>query len=546
MATIPDITVNVRLNNTGVPGAGFGLPLVIDYSATLGGDRIRYYRSVGEALDDGHADDGATIALLSAIFNQEVHPVRVAVGRGLLPPTQRYAVNVERVVANYTYRLNVFGEGFAETDIAVTTTSGDLTFVDGDVTVGTDTIAEAAHGMVTGAGPFRVSNAGGALPAGLAADTDYWIIAPTTGTYKLASSRANALALTPVDITAAAGGGTHTLRRVQNDVIVAQLVQALNDVVANTYTAAQVVGAGETDTLTVTADAAGAWFSLAVPTASIKDLGIQQNHADPGVATDLAELMDADGDWYAFVHPMNSKAVVLAAAAWAEANARIYYADSNDTDSITTTFSTGVSTDTLAAIKDLGYRRTLLQYHHIPGQAIGAALAGYLVPLRPGRWTAKYKTLVGISPTVLTTTHLTNLEARRGNAYVTRAGRNITINGQVANTTWLFLDNVVRVDWLVDDLSRTLFGVLSGNDIVSMTDDDIQGKLAGGARGTLARAIAPNRTVFRNDPEPTASFPTLAEIDDADQAARQVTGVVISGELAGAVHGITVDVVATF
>jgi len=88
-----------------------------------------------------------------------------------------------------------------------------FTFVDADVTAATDVIAETAHGMETGDGPVRVSNSGGALPAGLAAATDYWVIAASANTFKLASSRANALAGTAVNITAAAGGGTHTLAR---------------------------------------------------------------------------------------------------------------------------------------------------------------------------------------------------------------------------------------------------------------------------------------------------------------------------------------------
>ncbi len=52
---------------------------------------------------------------------------------------------------------------------------------------------------------------GGTLPAGLALVTNYWVIAVDVDTIAFATSRANALADTRVDITAAAGGGTHTL-----------------------------------------------------------------------------------------------------------------------------------------------------------------------------------------------------------------------------------------------------------------------------------------------------------------------------------------------
>lgn len=87
----------------------------------------------------------------------------------------------------------------------------DQTFVDGNVTVGTDQINIASHGFATGEGPLELSNSGGSLPTGLATSTEYWVIAVDANNIQFATSRANALAGTPVDITAAAGGGTHTL-----------------------------------------------------------------------------------------------------------------------------------------------------------------------------------------------------------------------------------------------------------------------------------------------------------------------------------------------
>ncbi|MHC4753157.1 MAG: right-handed parallel beta-helix repeat-containing protein, partial [Planctomycetota bacterium] len=90
------------------------------------------------------------------------------------------------------------------------TRDGDtFTFVDGDVTVGTDNIAETAHGYLTGS-QVTVST-DGVLPTGLAAATPYWIIRVDADNLKLAASYALADAGTAVDITAAAGGGTHTV-----------------------------------------------------------------------------------------------------------------------------------------------------------------------------------------------------------------------------------------------------------------------------------------------------------------------------------------------
>jgi hypothetical protein len=84
-----------------------------------------------------------------------------------------------------------------------------FTFVDGDVHVVNNTIAETAHGLTTGV-KVALTNSGGALPTGTSA-TDYYVIVVSSSLIKLATSQANALAGTAVDITAAAGGGTHTI-----------------------------------------------------------------------------------------------------------------------------------------------------------------------------------------------------------------------------------------------------------------------------------------------------------------------------------------------
>ncbi len=73
-----------------------------------------------------------------------------------------------------------------------------------------NTITKVAHGRLTGDGPVRLSNAGGALPAGYAAATDYYIIKVDADTIQLALTRTAAIAGTAVDISDN-GTGTHTL-----------------------------------------------------------------------------------------------------------------------------------------------------------------------------------------------------------------------------------------------------------------------------------------------------------------------------------------------
>ena len=72
----------------------------------------------------------------------------------------------------------------------------------------TDICTAAAHGMVTGL-KVRLTTAG-TLPAGLSLSTDYFVIRLGVNTFSLASSLANALAGTVVNITDT-GTGVHTI-----------------------------------------------------------------------------------------------------------------------------------------------------------------------------------------------------------------------------------------------------------------------------------------------------------------------------------------------
>ena len=80
-------------------------------------------------------------------------------------------------------------------------------FVDGDVDVAGDSINIDDHGFYLGQLIQMITS--GTLPAGLAITTDFFVIVVDKDNFQVATSLANALAGTQVDITAAAGGGNH-------------------------------------------------------------------------------------------------------------------------------------------------------------------------------------------------------------------------------------------------------------------------------------------------------------------------------------------------
>jgi hypothetical protein len=107
-------------------------------------------------------------------------------------------------------------------------------FVDGDVTVGSDSVAETAHGFRTG--DLVQLTSSGVLPAGLALATDYYIIRVDANNIKFALTQFNAEWNIAVDITAAAGGGNHTVTGQTQDVRALDVFAALADGEGNKLT----------------------------------------------------------------------------------------------------------------------------------------------------------------------------------------------------------------------------------------------------------------------------------------------------------------------
>jgi hypothetical protein len=111
-----------------------------------------------------------------------------------------------------TYSKTLFTIGSGEVTkqgIPVAEAATDFTFISADVTVGTGTVSEVAHGLTTGE-PLYLTNSANDLPAGWSQNTAYFAIAVTADTFRVASTYKNALAGTQV-IPSDAGTGTTTV-----------------------------------------------------------------------------------------------------------------------------------------------------------------------------------------------------------------------------------------------------------------------------------------------------------------------------------------------
>lgn len=129
---------------------------------------------------------------------------------GISGSTDYYAVVVSPTVLKLATTEAYALAGTPVVDITVIG-AGTQTLTLSAVDLVEDGIYIASHGMQTGDGPVRVST-NGILPTGLAAATDYWIISLDAHHISLATSAANALIGTDVNLTGI-GSGTHQLVR---------------------------------------------------------------------------------------------------------------------------------------------------------------------------------------------------------------------------------------------------------------------------------------------------------------------------------------------
>lgn len=300
------------------------------------------------------------------------------------------------------------------------------------------------------------------------------------------------------------------------------------------------LSASGTATLILTGTA-GSWDSVAVDNVAM--LAIAEDHADPGVATDLGEIQVINDSWYCIVNPWNSRLMALAIMGWAETAKKLFVCATNDSLCVTSSLATEVakttSADVMTRPKMLSYKYTSVWYHPSPSDFLDAGIAGRCLPLDPGSETWALKTLAGVDPVTLTSTHKTNIFDKYGNTYYTIAGVNITNKGKVA--TGEYIDVVRFIDWLCARMGERIFGTLASpaNPKVPYTDAGIA-LIAGNVAAQLQEGVAVGGLASYS-----VGVPKARDANPSDKAARLLKGVTFTGVLAGAVHTVAINGIVT-
>lgn len=261
----------------------------------------------------------------------------------------------------------------------------------------------------------------------------------------------------------------------------------------------------------------------------------------------LAACRAANDDWYGFSDVSHTEADLPLAAAWAEANEKLYLAAISDVD---VGASTGVEPAT--TLMTGNFFRTAWWYTPDPDTFPEVAIAARCFTTPPGGETWALKQLAAVPSTKLSETQYVNITAKNGNTFEPFRNLSVTQNGITAGGERI---DVIRFrDWLCEEIRTRVFQMMVNAEKVPYTDEGIamvrqaiEGALALGVR---RQGIAPPTVDVDNNnrviPSYTISMPALSQISSIDKAARILRDVRFTARLAGAIHAVQINGTLTY
>lgn len=260
--------------------------------------------------------------------------------------------------------------------------------------------------------------------------------------------------------------------------------------------------------------------------------------ADPGLAADLATAIAGDNTWYGLEIDSHSKAEIIVAATFAEANKKLFVAQSCDSN----VPDNSVSTDVASTVQSSSYHYTGILYNGNNTKAFSAVTwqsGRFAGSPTPGNDTWMYNTLPGVNVDALTETQNATLGNKFATGYASVQGVNVTMAGGIANTNSAgrsgsgeFLDVRRFLDWLLSQIQLGIYTALLGPGKTPFTDKGIQ-SLGNAVLGALQRGEQAQGLVAGSSQVQT---PLASSVSVGDRQNRILRNLNWSAQLAGAVH----------
>ena len=301
---------------------------------------------------------------------------------------------------------------------------------------------------------------------------------------------------------------------------------------------------GDTDE-TITATVVGNTLEVAwISTVGAVDLltNLQWGTISPlaaGTATadDLTAILDEDSNWYGLVMVERVKQTQMDAAAWTEANNKLFITATNEAEVL----NPALATDLISVLKNTRYYRTAVLFHtNALTEYPDAAWAGRVFTIQPGGETWALKSLASVTPSPLTSTQKQTVVNKGGNTFeFYQAQIALTNPGKVAAGEWI---DVIRFrDWLKDTIQVNMTQMMINRDKVPYTDGGIQLSVSNLRKslqeGQNVGGIAPDELDAAGTTVPgfVITYPRSTDLAPSIKASR-VLSLGFTARLAGAIH----------
>lgn len=542
MADYLDSIADISVDRTSAPltRPGFGTLLLLAYHG-LYADRVRSYSDLAAMVADGFTPYDKVYRDAQAAWSQTPAPPSIKVGRRALPFTQVVNVTPSAPVsgsAAETWSLKIDGHTVTFTSDATPT----LAEVCTGLAAAVNALADVDAIVATGASSGSIQTLTGATLDGAIGDDV--MVEPRFVTLVLSAHAnwdATSATLAGIDgngnaVTeslAIPDGGDATVTSTRRYLRVTSITIPAQSGTSGTFTVglrAIVTASGVSGTTVACTSVAGELHSYELTTRNFAGLTTATTNA--GIATDLAAVLAADGDWYGLVLDSNGSAEVVAAAAWVETNKKLMLAQSSDEAHL----STGSTTCMGYQLKNANYLRTAWVFRRKIGTldaCTPAAWTGKEFAKDPGASAWGHKTLAGQTADELTNTERAAIESYNGNHYASLGGRAVANPGKVAGNEWL--DVTRDLDSVRVNLQYDLVDLELANDKIPMTDGGIG----------LVRTQVEKRMTLSVDAGifaagPTVTAPLAAAVSSTNRQNRILPSVTFQARVAGSIHKIQV------
>lgn len=563
MTTLDNIIgVTISIEDAAVTQQGFGTAMIAVHHTLTSRPRVEEFTSLSAMVAAGHSSSSMAYQAAQVLFSQSPRVDSVKIGRRDSQPTQ--VLNITPSVVAVADRLGE--ESLSETNFATHTkwdVTGDGSDSGGNFThthaAGVSTLTQTAANLAQAGLPSRwyrlnytVSGVAGTVAANITTafaltstpltlvngvQTTYFKSAVVPGNFVISATSSS--------------GGSFTL----DDMSLMTLEDATYEIDVEGQTASIVEG-GLIDTVLTNLAAAiegltgsavtatsvdGTHISVTAPAGVLYNFGnassnllVQDVSADAGLEDDLDAILLADPDWFGLGLDSNSPAEVMVAAAWAQANDKMFFTELSDSDILDPV----VTNDPLSQLQALGYHNTIVIVRKSVGKEwAGVGWMGVGFAYEPGQITWAHKQIAGVATETFTETEMNTIVDKGGNYYIERYSVGDILEG--VSVSGRYIDITHGAFWLKARLQEYLFQLLVSTRKVPFTDAGlslIEGKI------WEVIDLGVRNDFIAEQPKATVFIPKAIDVSTTDKAARTLTGVVINATLAGAIHRIQMEV----